>query len=137
MDSTIMGAIIGAVATIAAAVLVWLPTRSAGRRQQLSKPAFHPDKDDIYFMQFLLHDAYEQSRPLSTRELAEHHSSYAPLELEHKLIRLERCGYVKRTNRPGAGLGLWQISPMGVDFMLTNGHQLQDLLDEQKPKAGA
>lgn len=137
MDSTILGAVIGAAATLAAALLVWaLPARKASKQRQTSAPTeFRPDKDDIYFMQYLLHDAYEQGTPMSTHALTEHHSSYAPLEVEHKLIRLQRHGYIKRTNRPGAGLGLWQIVPMGVEFMLANGHQLQDLIDEQRPKA--
>lgn len=129
MDSTIIAAFIGAIATVIAAVLVWvLPSLRA------TKPAMSrsPDKDDIYFMQHLLHDAYDQGLPLSARDLAEHHLSYAPLEVEVKMIRLEQCGLTVRISRPSAGLGLWQLSPTGVQFMLAHGHQLYDLVNEQR-----
>lgn len=64
---------------------------------------FQPDKDSIYFMTFLLHDAYEQNCPISTAQLAEYHLGYAPLELEVKLIELLQHGYLVRSNR-GNGL---------------------------------
>lgn len=93
---------------------------------------FRPDEDDIYFMFYLLHDCYEQNIPYSTAELAEHHSAYAPLELEVKLINLQNHGYIKRVNREHEGLGKWQLLPKGVKFMFDENHHAQDLIDEAK-----
>ncbi len=94
-----------------------------------------PDDADAYFMTYLLHDAYETGIPMSTSELAEHHDKYAPLELELKLINLEKHGYIQRVNNKKEGLGSWNLLPKGVEFMFENNHQLQDLLDEQKYNA--
>lgn len=96
---------------------------------------FLPDEDDIYFMSFLLHDAYEQNQPLSTTELAEHHMKYAPLELEVKLINLQNHDFIKRVNREHEGLGLWQILPKGVKFMFDGNHHDQDLIKETRDHA--
>jgi hypothetical protein len=93
---------------------------------------FSPDEDDIYFMFYLLHDAYAQNRPYATDELAVHHREYAPLELEVKLMNLQAHGYVKRVNRGYEGLGRWQILPKGVKFMLDGKHYDEDLMKEAR-----
>jgi hypothetical protein len=100
-----------------------------------SEAVFSPDEDDIYFMFYLLHDAYEQNRPYSTDELAVHHREYAPLELEVKLMNLQAHGYVKRVNREYEGLGRWQILPKGVKFMLDGKHYAQELIEEARKNA--
>lgn len=136
MDATIAAAIIGAFATVAAVVIpLWLQQKKTGKKRIVRSGEFEPDEDDVYFMTFLLHDAYEQGRPMSTVELAEHHIKYAPLELELKLIHLEKQGYIQRTNKKSAGIGTWQILPKGVEFMFANGHQLQDLIEDKRPSA--
>lgn len=130
MNSTLLGAIIGAAATILAVVLAWiLPARRKQPRVSAPRSA-QPDKDSIYFMQFLLHDAYEQDAPMTSSQLAEHHLRYGPLEVEAKLAALQELGLVQRTNRVGPSK--WQMTPQGVKFMFDNGHQLQDLVVEQR-----
>jgi len=128
MDSTVVGAIIGASATLLAVVLAWLLPKRQGKAR--AKPVDNPvpDKDSIYFMQFLLHDAYEKNEPMSSAQLAEHHLQYAPLEVEAKLATLQSLGYVQRINRIGPSK--WQMTLAGVKFMIDNGHQLQDLIAE-------
>lgn len=96
------------------------------------KSMFVPDKDSIYFMTYLLHDAYEQGTPMSTVELAQHHMGYAPLELEIKLMDLQQHDYIARINRRDEGMGLWQILPKGVKFMFNGEHQLHDLIEEAR-----
>ena len=136
MEPSIIAAIIGALATVLAVVIGWwLPQRKATRSKSAESIKFQPDKDGIYFMQYLLHDAYEQQTPLSTTELAEHHRDYAPLELEVKLIELENHGYVQRVTRKNTGMGKWQITPKGVEFMFKHGHQLHDLVEESRSNA--
>jgi len=136
MDPGIIAAIIGAIATITAVVIGWwLQGKKSGTKSKGNSKEFTPDKDDIYFMQFLLHDAYQQGNPISTVELAKHHMGYAPLELEVRLITLEKRGYIKRTNNTNKGIGMWQMLPKGVEFMFSNGHQLQDLINEQRANA--
>jgi len=137
IDPSIVAAAIGASATILAVVLAWwLSIRRISSRSVPSKTKpLKPDEDDIYFMSFLLHDAYEQQTPLSSSELAVHHMDYAPLEVEVKLIRLEAAGYIQRCNPKGSGMGRWQIQPKGVEFMFKNGHYLKELVAEQKNSA--
>ena len=96
---------------------------------------FAPDKDDIHFMFYLLHDSYEQNKPYTATELSEHHSNYAPLEIEVKLINLEQKGFVKRVNHQHEGMGLWQILPKGVKFMFDGNHHAQDLIEEARNNA--
>ena len=96
---------------------------------------FEPDKDDIYFMFYLLHDSYENNIPYSATELSQHHSNYAPLELELKFINLEKHGFVKRVNREHEGMGMWQILPKGVKFMFDSNNHAQDLIEEAKNNA--
>lgn len=112
--------------------LTWFLQPKKPQKEALSSKVFKPDEDDIYFMVFLLHDAYEISTPVSTVELSKHHPKYAPLEVEVKLITLEKNGYIERVNRKNAGMGLWQLLPKGVEFMFANGHQLNDLIEEQR-----
>ena len=133
MDTSIIAAIIGAIASILAVVVGWWLQHKKGKKAQSTKHnVFKPDTDDINFMQYLLHDAYEQDAPMSTAQLAEHHMKYALLELEVKLIQLEKRGFIQRVNKKSAGMGLWQILPKGVQFMFKNTHQLQDLIEEQR-----
>jgi hypothetical protein len=104
--------------------------------QTLLERADHPsiavDADDIYFMQFILHDTYEKKEPLSTEELATHHVKYHPLELERKLINLSEKGYVERVKYRNDIGSWWKITPHGVKFMFDNGHVLQNLIDDEK-----
>lgn len=135
MDSTIVASIIGAFATILAVIIGGLLQRKKAvrmTRPQIIKDDFQPDEDSIYFMVYLLHEAYENSQPWSSRQLAEHHLDYSPLEVEVQLIELEKYGYVKRTSRSTSGLAMWQMLPKGVEFMFANGHQLDDLIQEQR-----
>jgi hypothetical protein len=88
------------------------------------------DQDDIYFMTFLLHDGYESGVYIETTKLAEHHSKYAPLELEYKLLKLAEKGMVERARRQSA----WRITPAGVKFMFDTGNVLHDLIVDQRPK---
>ncbi|EGQ9892800.1 hypothetical protein FYF76_18180 [Vibrio cholerae] len=140
MDSTIVGALIGGIATILAVLISWVlhkngvtqKSRNASTRRQ---KIYEPDEQDIYFMQFILHDGYEENTPLSTSELAIHHKEYAPLELEVKLINLHNKGFIKRVNREGSGLGLWQMTSQGVEFMFSNNHQLHDLVEDRRKHA--
>ena len=121
MDAAIVSAIIGAAATISAVVIGWwLHKKKKHTNRTNEAKGFQPDADDVYFMTFLLHDAYEQDKPISTVELVEHHTKYAPLELEVKLLQLERHGYAQRTNRKKTGMGIWQLTPKGVEFMFAN-----------------
>lgn len=92
-----------------------------------------PDEDDIYFMQFILHDGYEQGEYLSTEELVQHHSKYAPLELEYKLLKLADLGMIERSTRTRPGLSAWRVTPSGVKFMFESGNILQDLIAEARP----
>lgn len=130
MNNTLLGAIIGAAATILAVLLAWLlPARR--KWSHVSTPSSaQPDKDSIYFMQFLLHDAYEQDTSMTSLQLAEHQLRYSPLEVEAKLVALQELGLVQRTNRIGPSK--WQMTARGVKFMFDNGHQLQDLVVEQR-----
>ena len=133
MDTSILAAIIGASATIGAVIVGWWLQQKKGTKRVIRNThAFKPDEDDIYFMTYLLHDAYEQGKPIPTTELAIHHVKYAPLELEVKLINLEKHGYIQRVNRKNAGIGKWNLLPKGVEFMFSNNHQLHDLIAEQK-----
>lgn len=136
MEASVISAIIGASATVTAVIIAWwLQQKKSSSSKSVKITPFLPDDDSIYFMQFLLHDAYEQGNPLSSIELAEHHMDYAPLVLEVKLIELEKHGYIQRTNRKTNGIGMWQILPKGVEFMLKNNHQLHDLIQEQRSNA--
>jgi len=136
VDAAIVSAIIGAAATISAVVIGWwLHKKKKHTNRTNEAKGFQPDADDVYFMTFLLHDAYEQDKPISTVELVEHHTKYAPLELEVKLLQLERHGYAQRTSRKKTGMGIWQLTPKGVEFMFANGHQLHDLIKEQRGNA--
>jgi hypothetical protein len=107
---------------------------SSPTSNELKEPEeeFSPDNDDIYFMFFLLHDAYEKNKPLYTDELTEHHRKYAPLELGLKLMNLETHGYIKRVNREYEGLGRWQILPKGIKFMIEGNHHAQELIEEAR-----
>ena len=58
----------------------YLESSPASHEHKEPEKEFSPDKDDISFMLFLLHDAYEKNEPLYTDELTEHHCGYAPLE---------------------------------------------------------
>ena len=93
---------------------------------------YEPDKDDIYFMLYLLHDCYPKGGSYSSEELAEHHSAYDPVSLDVKLMSLEKHGYIKRVNRVQEGIGRWCIVPKGVKFMLDGNHHDQSLLNEMK-----
>ncbi|MBV7298089.1 hypothetical protein [Enterovibrio paralichthyis] len=137
MDSTIIGALIGGVATILAVFISWslhkkVTTQESINTSSRRKETYAPDEHDIYFMQFILHDGYEENTPISTNELAIHHNEYSPLELEVKLINLDNKGFVKRVNREDCGLGQWQMTLQGVEFMLSNKHTLQDLVEERR-----
>ncbi|WP_290202003.1 hypothetical protein [Aquisalimonas lutea] len=136
MDPAILSAIIVAVATLSAAVLgSWLQHRRQLPASRKGGNSFEPDEDDIYFLTYLLHDGYEQDRPMSTTELAQHHDRYAPLELEVKLIRLERNGFVSRANKKNSSIGDWRILPHGIEYMMADGHQLHDLVEEDRRSA--
>lgn len=130
MDSTVIGAIIGAAATLLAVVLTWLLPQRRRRSRVKAAADSIPDKDSIYFMQFLLHDAYEQNSPMTSAQLAEHHMQYKPLEVEAKMVSLQSLGLVQRSNRSGPSK--WQMTPRGVKFMLDNGHQLQNLITDAR-----
>lgn len=130
MDSTLLGAIIGATATVLAVFLAWALPAHRKRASAPRPSSAKPDKDSIYFMQFLLHDAYEQDTPMTSLQLAEHHLRYSPLEVEAKLVALQELSLVQRTNRSGPSK--WQMTPKGVKFMFDNGHQQQDLVVEQR-----
>lgn len=140
MDSTIIAAIIGGTATVIAALFSWLLERNGTKGQgkeyiASSKLNRTPDEDDIYFMQYILHDGYEQSSPISTTELAVHHDGYAPLELEVKLMNLHYHGFISHENIDGTGGGSqWQMTCKGIEFMFGNNFQLQDLVNEQRKK---
>lgn len=95
-----------------------------------AEPEFSPDKDDIYFMFYLLHDCYQQGTSYSSDELVEHHCDYTPIELDLKFMRLEEHGYVKRVNKPHDGIGRWSLMPKGLRFMIENNHHDQSLLEE-------
>jgi len=92
------------------------------------------DKDDIYFLQFILHDGQSHNQLMSTEELAEHHSGYAPLELEYKLLRLAEEGMIEQVHRGSEVRSYWKITPRGIKFMFEGRHILQDLLDEARKK---
>jgi len=94
--------------------------------------AYSPDEADVNFLFYLLHDAYEENKPFSSADLAEHHLKYAPLEVELKLINLQSYGFVKRVNREHEGMGVWQILPKGVKFMFDGKHYAEDLIDEAR-----
>jgi hypothetical protein len=93
------------------------------------------DEDDIYFMTFLLHDGYEQGTYIITEELVQHHTNYAPLELEYKLLKLAELGMVERSIRSKSGLSAWRITPAGLKFMFESGNVLNDLIAEARPTA--
>lgn len=96
MDRALLAAIIGAAATILAAFLARiLPAYRKQARASTPRLA-KPDKDSIYFTQFLLHDAYEQGMPMTSLQLAEHHLQYSPLEVETKLAALQEFDLVQR-----------------------------------------
>lgn len=104
-----------------------------GTIKALSAPAL--DDDDIYFMTVLLHDGYEQGSYISTQELVQHHTQYAPLELEYKLLKLGDLGMVERSARRKNGLGAWTITASGLKFMFESGSVLHDLIAEARPEA--
>ncbi len=93
---------------------------------------FTPDKDDIYFMFYLLHDCYQKGTSYSSKDLAIYHDAYSPIELDLKLMKLEVHGFVKRVNPSHEGLGRWAILPKGLKFMIENNHHDQVLLKESK-----
>lgn len=93
------------------------------------------DKDEVYFMSFILHDSHDRKGPLSTEELAKHHLKYHPLELEHKLIKLSEKGLIERVKNRTSVEGWWRMTPEGVKFMFENGHVLQEVIDDQKRDA--
>lgn len=99
------------------------------------KTPFAPvlDEDDIYFMQFILHDGYEQGEYLSTKELVQHHTRYAPLELEYKLLKLADLGMIERATGIRPGPSAWRITPSGIKFMFESGNVLHDLIAEARP----
>lgn len=133
MDS-IIAAIISSIAALLAVILAWWLSQKKKVAITATSPTisekYNPDEYDIYFMTYLLHDSYVQRKPYTAKELSVHHDKFGPLEVEQKLINLEKHGYLKRTNRKNEGAGLWQILPEGVDFMLKNGHALEDLIKE-------
>ena len=98
------------------------------------KPSATPpvDEDDVYFMQFLLHDGYAQGELITTEALVEHHSKYAPLELEYKLLRLSDLGMVER--KALAGLSGWRLTPSGLKFMFESGNIMRELIIEACPR---
>lgn len=100
------------------------------------KPPAAPlvDEDDIYFMQCLLHDGYQRGELISTEALTEHHSKYAPLELEYKLLKLSDLGIVERKTR--AGFSGWRLTPTGLKFMFESGNVMHDLIVEARPNRG-
>lgn len=100
-------------------------------------PSFDVDEDDVYFMQFILHDSYAEKRPLSTEELLEYHSNYHQLELEYKLIKLSEKGLIERVKYRNVIQSLWKMTPNGIKFMFDKGHVLQDLIDDTKRKKGS
>lgn len=89
---------------------------------------FIPDKDDISFMFYLLHDCYQQGTSYSSEELAEHHCHYTPIELEIKLMMLEEHEFIKRVNKLHEGMGCWSLMPKGLRFMIENNHHDKSLL---------
>lgn len=94
-----------------------------------------PDEDDVYFMQYLLHDSYEEGIPMGTEQLAEHHLKYAPLELEYKLLKLADIGMIERQNKGRLGMSTWSLTPAGLKFMFESGNVLHDLIEEARPSA--
>lgn len=90
------------------------------------------DEDDIYFLQFILHDSYERKSSISTRELSEHHIKYHPFELEIKLDRLSEMGLIERFKNKNDILSSWKISQEGIKFMFNNNYELKNLIEEQK-----
>jgi len=93
------------------------------------------DNDDIYFLQLILHNGYEQDRSIPTDELAEHHRAYGPLELENKLLKLADQGILERVLRSNSVRSQWRITPTGIRLMFDGGHVLQDLINESRQKA--
>lgn len=133
MDSGILAALIGGVASIIVVVLGWaLPNKKHRPKASRSVKDFYPDKDDVYFMQILLHDAYEQDTPISTKYLCKHHLDYTPFELEIKLINLEKEGFIRRIKQKNESMGWWNMTPKGVTYMFENKLYLEDLIEEQK-----
>lgn len=111
------------------------PSIVSSHKERSAEDQFVPDKDDIYFMFYLLHEAYENNQPWSTAALAEHHDGYAPLELEFKLMNLAQEGYVKRVNKEHEGLGKWQLLEKGLRFMFEGKHYAEDLVAEGRRNA--
>lgn len=98
-------------------------------------PGQTPDEDDIYFMQYLLHDGYEEGIPMGTKQLVEHHLKYAPLELEYKLLKLADMGMIERHNKGRSGMSTWSLTPTGLKFLFESGNVLYDLIEEERPSA--
>jgi hypothetical protein len=90
------------------------------------------DNDDIYFMQFILHDGFDRKGYLSTEELSSHHKKYHPFELEIKLGKLKDKGVLERKQSKDSNLSLWKITPLGINFMVENNFVLQDLIRDYK-----
>lgn len=88
-------------------------------------------EDDIYFLQFILHDGQSEGRLLSTEKLKEHHTDYHVLELERLLLGLEEQGLIQRVSKRNDVRSYWRMSPFGVNYMLERGLAIQDLLDEK------
>jgi hypothetical protein len=94
------------------------------------------DKDDISFMQFILHDGSDTGKGVSTKELAGHHVGYHSLEVERKLLRLADLGLIKKLGRGGQVESRWWMTPEGIKFMFDGGHTLQGIFEDfrQSPK---
>lgn len=102
------------------------------KKESIEKPSV--DEDDIYYLQFILHDNHEFQYAVSTLELSEHHK-YGALELEYKMIKLADKGLIKKSGSKSPTNSLWEITAYGIKFMFDNKHVLKDLVLEERKNA--
>ena len=127
------GKVADLVQTSLGSILIYMPgTAPSAKHTKPLETEFEADETDIHLLVYLLHDGYETNTPIMAHELAEHHSDYAPLEIEHKLISLAEHDFVARQNKHNEGAGKWAITPKGVKFMFDKKLHYEDLVEEAR-----
>ena len=102
------------------------------KSESIEKPSV--DEDDIYFLQFILHDNHQYQHAVSTLELSDHHN-YGALELEYKMIKLADQGLIKKAGGKSPTNSSWEITAYGIKYMFDNNHELKDLVLEERKNA--
>lgn len=87
------------------------------------------DKDQIFALQMLTHDARLSGMPVYALQTGGHWADN--LTLEYKLASLKERGLVEELKRGRDKPSYWKVTSNGIKFMFENGLILEDLLREE------